>query len=293
MEASQPSGPPVTKDAFEARVGDLRPKLHRYCAHMIGSVLDAEDIVQDALAKAFQKWPASGVDNPEAWVFRIAHNRAIDHLRRSQRIKMEPLSEHPIQDDRVPPLESKELAAFALSIFLQLTPLQRSALIMKDVLGYSLSEVSEMLDQSLGSIKSALHRGRENLRRIAPNQQVAQQDQISHAKTKQLNAYVDQFIARDFDAIRAQLVEDVRLDLVHRIQKTGAARVGRYYTNYETIDILSARPALVDGHPAMIVRDEDGIYPVFLTLIGGQIAAIRDFRYARYVMDSATAKYLG
>src|SRR5690242_10144654 len=65
---------------FEALIQDIRPELHRYCARMIGSVVDAEDLVQEALAKAYAALPSTSVANMRAWLFRIAHNKAIDYL---------------------------------------------------------------------------------------------------------------------------------------------------------------------------------------------------------------------
>ncbi len=71
---------------FERLVGEHRLKLHRYCARMTGSAVDGEDIVQDALIKALVALPNVGViDNPEGWLFRIAHNTALDFLRRRAR----------------------------------------------------------------------------------------------------------------------------------------------------------------------------------------------------------------
>jgi hypothetical protein len=68
---------------FERLVGELRPKLHRYCARMTGSAVDGEDIVQDSLIKALAALPHFGViNNPEGWLFRIAHNTTLDFLRR-------------------------------------------------------------------------------------------------------------------------------------------------------------------------------------------------------------------
>src|SRR6201996_6044907 len=66
----------------------MRPRLHRYCARMVGSVIDGEDIVQDALIKAVQAWPAAvPILQPEGWLFRIAHNTALDFLRRRSRLE--------------------------------------------------------------------------------------------------------------------------------------------------------------------------------------------------------------
>ena len=73
---------------FERLFGELRPKLHRYCARMTGSVFDGEDVLQEALAKAIEALPVAGpIANPEGWLFRIAHNAALDFLRRRSREK--------------------------------------------------------------------------------------------------------------------------------------------------------------------------------------------------------------
>src|SRR3954469_10519169 len=67
-------------------ISQLRPQLHRYCARMVGSAFDGEDVVQDALAKAAEAFPdAGGIERPENWLFRIAHNTALDALRRRKR----------------------------------------------------------------------------------------------------------------------------------------------------------------------------------------------------------------
>src|SRR5258707_12296375 len=64
----------------------MRPKLHRYCARMTGSVIDGEDVLQDALIKAVESFAsAGGIGNPEGWLFKIAHNTALDFLRRRNR----------------------------------------------------------------------------------------------------------------------------------------------------------------------------------------------------------------
>src|SRR5215469_5795597 len=72
--------------AFERSLGELRPKLHRYCARMTGSVIDGEDVVQDAMIKAINAFPNAGfIADLNGWLFRIAHNAALDFLRRRKR----------------------------------------------------------------------------------------------------------------------------------------------------------------------------------------------------------------
>jgi RNA polymerase sigma-70 factor (ECF subfamily) len=77
---------PGFERSFEKQLTEMRPKLHRYCARMSGSVIDGEDIVQDALVKAFAARAAfGGLDNPQAWLYRIAHNASLDFLRHRAR----------------------------------------------------------------------------------------------------------------------------------------------------------------------------------------------------------------
>jgi RNA polymerase sigma-70 factor (ECF subfamily) len=136
----------MTDDArgkFEGLVGELRPKLHRYCARMTGSAFDGEDIVQDALIKAFTALPNVGViGNPEGWLFRIAHNTALDFLRRRVR---GPMTQSEEDLDMIaapnPPDHNHEVTATSLRTFMRLPALQRSTVILKDVLGHSLDEI--------------------------------------------------------------------------------------------------------------------------------------------------------
>src|ERR1700746_1552758 len=73
-------------DNIDHLLAAMRPKLHRYCARMVGSVIDGEDVLQDALVKAVEAFrAASPLRHPEGWLFRIAHNVALDFLRRRSR----------------------------------------------------------------------------------------------------------------------------------------------------------------------------------------------------------------
>ena len=79
---------------FLALVDDVRPDLHRYCARMTGSITDGEDVVQDTLARAYYEL-AELKEMPalRPWLFRIAHNRAIDYLRSYERRMSEQLDQ--------------------------------------------------------------------------------------------------------------------------------------------------------------------------------------------------------
>ena len=281
----------AARDEFDELIKNIRPKLHRYCARMTGSVVEAEDVVQDALGKAYYLLSTTEVTNLEGWLFRIAHNKAIDFLREAKNSPIDFVEEYPPQGEVASPLENEEVTKLAVSIYLQLTPMQRSCVVLKDVIGYSLSEVSEMLDVSVGAIKAALHRGRENLRDLANKVDDNVPLPLDEPETKLLSMYVERFNARDFDAIRAMLTDDVRLDLVERLKTQGAVEVGKYFHNYSRIEDWRLTLGFVERRPAILVSDiEDPRQYIYIILIQWdqqKVALIRDYRYARLVMLDA------
>lgn len=158
-----------SRAAFDRLLGQLRPKLHRYCARMTGSVIDGEDVVQEALVKALEAFPAAtSLANPEGWLFRIAHNAALDFLRRRNRQAwMHSDEDLEIMADPAMQIRDREAAAASLRTFMRLAPAQRSSVILMDVLGYSLEEIGDVMSTSIPAIKAALHRGRTRLRELA------------------------------------------------------------------------------------------------------------------------------
>lgn len=283
----------LTPAEFEALVQDIRPELHRYAARMTGSVIDGEDVVQEALIKAHASLALLTHDtNLRGWLFRITHNKAIDHLRRTSNEPMELLDEVLMTEQPDQPLEAKEIAAFALSLFLKLAPRQRSCVILKDVMGYSLAEVSEALDATVPEIKATLHRGRTRLRELAQNAE-ATPTHLDAGEQALLARYVDRFNARDFETLRTMLTDEVRLDLVGRAKLAGAEAIsGNYFRRYQEGDDCRLMVGMVEGRPALIAYDihEASPEPAYFILLDWddeQVSFIRDFRYARYVMRDA------
>jgi len=148
----------ASRTQFLALVEELRPQLHRYCARMTGSVTEGEDIVQDTVAHAYYELgQLNELPAMRAWLFRIAHNRALDHLRRYERRMVEALEEdHDMVDENALPPEDKlareQALAAAVSRFMELAPAQRSSVILKDVLDYPLEEISALLDLSVAAV---------------------------------------------------------------------------------------------------------------------------------------------
>lgn len=281
---------------FLALVNDVRPDLHRYCARMTGSIVDGEDVVQDTLARAYYELSElKELPAMRSWLFRIAHNRALDYLRRYERRMGEPLevAEEMAADDAVEPdvaLERDEAVRAAISRFLELAPAQRSCVILKDVLDYSLEEIAAMLKLSLSAVKAALHRGRTRLRKLSKvSGPAAPQREMSPA----LARYAALFNARDWDGVRAMLVDDVKLDIVSHWKATGRRQVSNYFTNYDRLTDWRLVPGWLDGREVLAVLREPGAarpaYFIELRLVDGRVAAIRDFRFVPYIAQEEAA----
>ncbi len=288
-----PEAPAAAAD-IDGLLARMRPKLHRYCARMVGSVIDGEDVLQDALIKAVEALPsAGGIGNPEGWLFRIAHNTALDFLRRRNRQEaLRSAEEVDMMADPADIIASRQIASTSLRTFMRLPVAQRSSVILMDVLGCSLQEICEVMDFSLPAVKAALHRGRAQLRELADEPDDLPSPKLSEADRQRLGDYVAHFNARDFDAIRAMISDDVRLDLVNKTRLSGKAEVSKYFGNYSKVSDWHLVPGLVEGHPAILVFDPklSGSGPKYFMLLrwsADKVATIRDFRHAAYVIDGA------
>lgn len=276
------------RDDFEDRLTALRPRLHRYCARMMGSAFDGEDVVQDTLVKALRaRSDSAGIDNLEGWVFRIAHNASLDLLRRRSRSSVVPLTD----ELEAAPMPDGDIIAVSFETFLRLPELQRCAVILKDVLGHSVDEVASIAGCTPAAAKSALQRGRTALRQLADMPADTRLPLMPDAARQQMARFTELFRAGDFDAIRAMLADDVKLDLVNRLQWQGRDRIVPYFTRYAAESKWRFAFGAVEGRPAMLVFDRGAIdRPAHFVLVDwreDKIAAIRDFLFAPYTLESA------
>lgn len=290
--------PDDRRDRFLALVNNLRPELHRYCARMTGSVVDGEDIVQDTLARACDE--LAGLKELPAlrpWLFRIAHNRALDYLRRYEWRMSEPLdaaadlaADKAFEPDST--VARNEAVRAAISQFLELAPVQRSCVVLKDVFDYSLDEIATMLELSVSAIKSALVRGRAKLRDLsAASAGMPEHEPRPRPVSPVFARYAALFNQRDWDGVRAMLVDDVKLELVSRLKWTGRAQVSSYFTNYGSIRDWLLVPGWLDGREILAVvcepQDARPSYFIELTVTADRVTAIRDFRYVPYIIRDA------
>src|SRR5918997_599006 len=217
---------------FTAAVAPFRGEVTAHCYRMLGSLADAEDVVQETWLRAWQAWPGfrPRFDDRErsvrAWLYKIATNRCLTFLGRTARRELptagtpaeaqevrwlEPLpdglmsyADHLDPAERLVAWESVELAF--LVALQHLPPRQRAALLLREVLGYSAAETADLLDTSVASVNSALQRARLPRAQPAPNRNAPGTAELARR-------YAAAWEAGDVDAIVAMLAEDARYSM--------------------------------------------------------------------------------
>ena len=222
--------------AFETLVDAYRRELLVHCYRMLGSLSDAEDLVQETLLRAWEKRATlTSPGSHRAWLYRIATNVCLDKLRSTPRrflapethpvsdpssplpkptrepIWLEPFPDDLLADQQSDPEDralSRERITLAFLVALQhLTPVQRAVLLLREVLAWPASEVASWLNLSVAAVNSALQRARRALqqRNVASAATTLRSDQ-------ELTALLDRYVAlweqNDIPSFVALLRED-------------------------------------------------------------------------------------
>jgi RNA polymerase sigma-70 factor (ECF subfamily) len=256
----------------------------------MGSVIEGEDVVQDTMVRAFESLPDLDNATPlRPWLFRIAHNRALDLLRSRTVREAEPIeAAADVADVSNPdPMEAlmrQDTVKTAVSRFAELPIHQRATVILKDVLDESLTEIAALLDMTVEAVKGHLARGRARLQQI--NARAASDQQAAPASESMLH-YIALFNQRDWNGLRAILADDVKLNQSSHPIRSGSADVGFFFTKYAELEGAWLAPARLEGREVIAVfidrADERPSYFMWLEWHDGQIAFIHDYCHVRYV----------
>jgi RNA polymerase sigma-70 factor (TIGR02960 family) len=228
--------------AFRDLVEPLRPELQAHCYRILGSVQDAEDMLQETLLAAWRGLGRfEGRASLRSWLYRIATNRCLNALRAGARHRerlpsasppppeptrrIEPTWIDPYPDsllegvaDRVLGPEArydvKESVRLAFVVALQnLPPRQRAVLLLRDVLGFRAAEVAAMLDSSEDAVNSALKRARATLETRLPAHEPGRLMPQSEIERAVADRFADAFQNDDIDGIVALLTDDATLTM--------------------------------------------------------------------------------
>jgi RNA polymerase sigma-70 factor (ECF subfamily) len=259
---------------------------------MTGSVMDGEDIVQEALFHAYRRLDSFDDSRRLApWLFRIAHNRCIDFLRRREvRETAEAAALEPASVEPADPI-GLILASAVEHLALALPPKERACVLLKDVFDHSLEEISELVDSTVGGVKAALNRGRSKLAslpRTSTPPRVADPEM-----SRVLHLYVDRFNRRDWDGLRELITADARLLVADRF--AGPLANAPYFGRYERMTTpWQMTVGEIAGEMAVVaLRQGGGVWIPYsiisVQMAGALITRVVDYRHCPWVLAAANS----
>ena len=280
------------------QVQPLRPQLHAYCRRLTRNLWDAEDLVQESLLKAFGLLGHidNPIRNPRAYLLRIATNVWIDTLRRRDHERN--LDKYDPPSEPAPPDTGASVRSAGAVLLHRLPPRERAALILKDVFDMSLDETADVLETTVGAVKSALHRGRAKLledetevvpRRAVPSQAL-------------LDRFVERLQARDKAGLLALVLDNAPAENVgcsyqfgsemHRGKRSwfeGATSEHPEWPDWLRWEATRVESAVYEGEPVILVfhvRKGIDYLEIILRLEeqDGMVAALRSYGFCPEVM---------
>lgn len=279
--------------AFLETVSDSRAQLHRYCARMTGSRLDGEDLMQETLFEAYTKIETlDDAGRLKPWLFRIAHNRCIDFLRRRDaRVHAESAYSDDIGVVAAEPPTADARRAIERLVG-HLPPKERACLLLKDVFDYSLEETAELVDSTVGGVKSALSRGRTKLADLPADPAGKPSHQLDPDTAQLLQRYVDLFNRHDWEGVRGLTSADARLRVADCFD--GLLKSSPYFAEYErNPERWTMAFGAIDAEPVLLVlfqRDDQWqvAWPIRVHVTGRVIDRIEDYYACPWVIGNAS-----
>jgi RNA polymerase sigma-70 factor (ECF subfamily) len=278
---------------FLQQADPYRRELLAHCYRMLGSVHDAEDLVQETYIRAWRSYDKfENRSSLRTWLYRIATNVCLTALDGRDRRPLpaglgnpdsdpgDPLDERtevpwlePVPDamagaDPASVVTARETIRLALVAALQhLPPRQRAVLILRDVLKWRAAEVAELLDTTTTAVNSVLQRARAQLAQVAPTEDNVTEPTAADQRDL-LDKYVSAFEAKDIPAIVALFTKDAVFDMPpYAVWYKGPANIARHLA--ETCPVgpgeMRLIPVTANGQPGFGTywRDAEGVYKPF------------------------------
>lgn len=272
------SAPPIDQRQLES-FEPLRPKLVRVAYRMLGSVADAEDIVQEALIR-WMRADRSDVREPEAFLRRTVTRLCLDQLR-SARHRRETYIGPWLP---APLVEDEELDDITLPLMLaleRLSPLERAAFLLHDVFGMQFEEIGDTIGRDAAACRQLAARARHHVRSARPRFQVEKQRGLELAA-----AFFVASRSGDMAALGAMLAADVTVyaDGGGKRPATEAPIIGfaavmdahqKLAANFARVGSTLIKTTMINGLPGLITREADGeLQTTALLVEAGTIRAI-------------------
>jgi RNA polymerase sigma-70 factor, ECF subfamily len=276
---------------FLQRIEPLRPDLHRYCRALTRSVWDAEDLLQETLLRAFSKLGdlSARVDNPKAYLLRIASNLWIDQVRRAQHLLIAAQSD---PDPAADPQQALAMRDAARRLMQRLSPQERAAVVLKEVFDFQLAEIAAILETSVGAVKSALHDGRQKLAAVDPA------DRHERVSEHLVDTFIELFNARDLQRLTELLRADAKGEILGMGCWNAAANVvdfPLYYSMHLEHGDPRAERRLLNGEPIAIIgyAPDDGGVRIVRNVLRFEIEAAHITRVQFFTLCPQTLRDIG
>jgi RNA polymerase sigma-70 factor (ECF subfamily) len=199
----------------------FRPDLFRYCQRLTGDLWDAQDLVQDTLVKGFGTLGSvyHVIDNPRAWLLRIATNQWIDTVRRrgleAKALAAEVKVAKNNTGDSASPSRSAEMHNAAETLMQRLSPQEQAAVVLKDAFDLSLDETAQVIGTTVGAVKAALHRGRARLKDTATD------SERPLPSPELVEAFVSRYNEQDLPGLMSLMLDSASVDMLSHVSETG------------------------------------------------------------------------
>ena len=275
------------RNRFLESIEPLRPDLFRFSRGLTPTVWEAEDLVQEALTRAFANLGRfDDVRNVRAYLFRIATNAWLDQQARRRPVAMPDEFDLPDETEWVYPVEVREALE---TLVRSLPPRERAAVLLSDVFGFSLAETAQALTTTVGAVKAALFRGRRSLGEMRDDEVPMTHPEVP---SELMDSFVDAFNARDLDRLLSLLAPEATTEIVGVAASPGPDAARNVLSNtLKEEGLVRAEAVVYEGEVVLLLWHEGEVVREILRLehVGGQITRYRSYYFAPEVLSAVGA----